>query len=98
MTSFDDDGNPIKDTVASLKVGTLAGPETAYDFVSIDQVSGEEHEIIVTYGTDDLKFQGYNYLHLLVYIERMKEPEVFNDEIDFEVIFYRQLNDLAIDD
>ena len=36
MTSFDDDGNPIKDTVPSLKVGTLAGPETAYDFVSID--------------------------------------------------------------
>ena len=61
-------------------------------------MGGEEHEIIVTYGTDDLKFQGYNYLHLLVYIERMKEPEVFNDEIDFEVIFYRQLNDLAIDD
>ena len=68
-----------------MKTGELTGLDTAFDFISIDEEI-IDHQVTVWFGSEDIALEGYNKLHLKVYLEEY--PEVFNDKVNFELIFY----------
>ena len=73
----------------------MTGPRTAYEYITLEEPDGD-HQITVTYGTDESQFEGLNNLFLRVYLEDYLE--IVNDEIDFEVVFYSLNSDLSMPD
>ena len=59
-------------------------------------MSSGDRPVTFTFDTDGLELEGYHYLFLRVHLERY--PDIFNDDVDFEVIFYHLATDLTIND